>query len=237
MKRWPKQSAFATKYMPDKRQSDSAAQAVPAQDLLSIELEALARGEHSNPLHILGPHFVELSGKTSLIVRVYRPGAQSVSILWSGYGAPISAAPAAVDGVFTSTIPVQVPNVAEGQKLRPVSPNAYRIRVTYRDGHVEECHDPYAFPPLLTEFDIYLLGEGTHYANYEKLGAHIRTIEGVHGVHFGVWAPNARRVSVVGDFNRWDGRTHPMLSRGFSGIWELFVPGLSSGDLYKFEIV
>ena len=90
---------------------------------------------------------------------------------------------------------------------------------------------------VLTEFDLHLIGEGTHYFNYEKLGAHVREQEGVRGVHFGVWAPNARRVSVVGDFNHWDGRTHPMLSRGFSGIWELFVPGLDHGDLYKFEIL
>ena len=224
-------------HLPDKRQSDSGAQAAPAHDLLSIELNALARGEHSDPFHILGPHYEEVGGKTSVIVRVFRPGAESVAVIWSGRTSPISAARTAVDDIFVATIPVQVPELAVGQKLRPINPTSYRLRVTYSDGRVEEAYDAYAFPPVLTEFDLHLIGEGTHYFNYEKLGAHVREQEGVRGVHFGVWAPNARRVSVVGDFNHWDGRTHPMLSRGFSGIWELFVPGLDHGDLYKFEIL
>ena len=92
-----------------------------------------------------------------------------------------------------------------------------------------ETFDPYAFPAVLTDFDLHLMGEGTHYVKYEKLGAHVREIEGVRGVHFGVWAPNAKRVSVVGDFNAWDGRVHPMRVRGSSGIWELFLPGLDEG--------
>ena len=98
-------------------------------------------------------------------------------------------------------------------------------------------YDPYAFPPLLSDYDLHLLGEGTHYLNYEKLGAHVREIDGVKGVHFAVWAPNAQRVSVVGEFNAWDGRVHPMRSRGSSGIWEIFLPGLAEGALYKFEIL
>jgi len=223
--------------LPDKRQSDGGAQAAPAHDLLSIELTALARGEHSDPFHILGPHYEEVGGKTSVIVRVFRPGAESVAVIWSGRTSPIAAVRTAVDDIFVATIPVQVPELAVGQKLKPINPTTYRLRVTYSDGRVEEGYDAYAFPPVLTEFDLHLIGEGTHYFNYEKLGAHVREQEGVRGVHFGVWAPNARRVSVVGDFNHWDGRIHPMLSRGFSGIWELFVPGLDHGDLYKFEIL
>ena len=100
-----------------------------------------------------------------------------------------------------------------------------------------ETSDPYAFPPVLTEYDLYLSGEGTHYQKYEKLGAHVREVAGVRGVHFAVWAPNARRVSVVGNFNFWDGRVHPMRHRGSSGIWEIFIPGLDEGELYKFEIL
>jgi 1,4-alpha-glucan branching enzyme len=88
----------------------------------------------------------------------------------------------------------------------------------------------------LTEFDLHLLGEGTHYRNYERLGAHLRTHQGFGGVHFAVWAPNAQRVSVIGNFNHWDGRRHPMGTRGASGVWELFVPDLSEGEVYKFEI-
>ena len=106
-----------------------------------------------------------------------------------------------------------------------------------RMARVIETHDPYAFPPILTDYDLYLSGEGTHYLNYEKLGAHVREVAGVRGVHFGVWAPNAQRVSVVGDFNSWDGRVDAMRNRGASGIWEIFMPGLDEGALYKFEIL
>ena len=97
-------------------------------------------------------------------------------------------------------------------------------------------HDPYAFPPLLTEFDLYLLNEGRHWQSYNSLGAQLRTIDGVEGVNFAVWAPNATGVSVVGDFNRWDARRHPMRKHIPSGFWELFVPGLGEGTLYKYQI-
>ncbi len=88
--------------------------------------------------------------------------------------------------------------------------NAYRIEFHFADGNTLETLDPYAFPPLLTDYDLYLSGEGTHYQKYEKLGAHVRELAGVRGVHFAVWAPNAQRVSVVGDFNLWDGRANAM---------------------------
>ena len=107
----------------------------------------------------------------------------------------------------------------------------------YPDGNLTESYDPYAFPPLLSDYDLHLFGEGTHYLKYEKLGAHLREAEGIRGVHFGVWAPNAQRVSVVGDFDMWDGRVHAMRNRGASGIWEIFLPGLEEGTLYKFEIL
>lgn len=89
---------------------------------------------------------------------------------------------------------------------------------------------------VLTDFDLHLIGEGTHYKNYEKLGAHVMEIDGIKGVHFAVWAPNAKRVSVIGDFNHWDGKRHPMNALGDSGIWEIFIPGLDEGELYKFEV-
>src|SRR5438094_2379776 len=95
---------------------------------------------------------------------------------------------------------------------------------------------PYRFPPILGEIDVWLLSEGTHHRPYEKLGAHPAVIDGVEGVAFAVWAPNARRVSVVGNFNNWDGRRHPMRARGASGVWEIFLPQLVAGDVYKFEI-
>jgi 1,4-alpha-glucan branching enzyme len=112
----------------------------------------------------------------------------------------------------------------------------YRIRIKSYDGAISEFYDPYAFLPVLTDFDLHLIGEGSHYKTYEKLGTHIMEINNIKGVHFAVWAPNARRVSVIGDFNRWDGRRHPMRILGASGIWEIFIPGLNEGELYKFEI-
>ncbi len=112
----------------------------------------------------------------------------------------------------------------------------YRLRVENAEGHRWEFEDPYRFPPILSDFDLHLIGEGRHYEKYKLLGAHVRKHEGVAGVSFAVWAPNAERVSVVGNFNHWDGREHPMRVRGGSGVWELFIPGLCAGELYKYEI-
>ena len=112
----------------------------------------------------------------------------------------------------------------------------YRLRLTDHAGEISERHDPYAFPPLLTDFELHLFAEGTFFKAYETMGAHLRTVQGIAGVHFVVWAPNAVRVSVVGDFNQWDGRRHPMTNRGATGLWELFIPGLAESTLYKYEI-
>src|SRR5262249_11734241 len=112
----------------------------------------------------------------------------------------------------------------------------YQLEITDSAGRTRCLYDPYAFPPLLSDYDLHLFAEGTHYRTYEKLGAHRRTVEGIDGVHFAVWAPHAQRVSVVGDFNTWDGRWHPMRVRGSTGVWELFVPELGAGERYKFEI-
>ena len=112
----------------------------------------------------------------------------------------------------------------------------YRLAVEDHDGHAWDFVDPYQFRPVLGDLDLHLLAEGTHYRNFERLGAHIVTHDGFKGVNFAVWAPNARRVSVIGNFNHWDGRRHPMRTRGDSGIWELFIPDLSEGEVYKYEI-
>jgi 1,4-alpha-glucan branching enzyme len=112
----------------------------------------------------------------------------------------------------------------------------YQLRVADKNGDMKTIEDPYAFPSLLTSYDLYLIGEGNHYRIYDKLGAHPRTIDGVAGVNFAVWAPDAQRVSVVGDFNKWDDRGHVLRRHWANGIWELFVPGLGEGTLYKFRI-
>ena len=112
----------------------------------------------------------------------------------------------------------------------------YQLRATRRNGEVREFRDPYSFLPTLGEQDLYLFNEGNEHRIYDKLGSHVRNLGGVTGVSFAVWAPSAARISVVGNFNHWDGRIHPMRSLGVSGVWELFVPGLGEGEIYKFEL-
>jgi 1,4-alpha-glucan branching enzyme len=186
------------------------------------EIESLLNAEHSDPFHILGAHIVEWEEKPAIAVRAYLPGAERVWVLRDS-GA-FAAQRIHADGFFEAIFPNET----------QVFP--YRLRASYGNGNEPEFEDPYRFPPLLSEFDLYLLGEGTHYESYEKLGAHLMEVEGVRGVAFAVWAPNAQRVSVVGNFNNWDGRRHPMRSRGSSGVWELFLPGLREGELYKYEV-
>jgi 1,4-alpha-glucan branching enzyme len=113
----------------------------------------------------------------------------------------------------------------------------YRLRIEQYNGEIRQFYDPYHFLPTIDETGLYFFAEGNDRRPYQKLGAHVRVVNGVHGVSFGVWAPSAQRVSVVGDFNQWDGRYHPMRGLGSSGIWEIFIPGLSEGSLYKYEII
>ena len=151
------------------------------------------------------------------------PGAQDMSVLESATGA-VAAKGVQIhrDGFFVATLPDRK------------EPFRYRLKIS-SGGAQHEFYDLYSFPPVLGEIDIHLLAEGNHLASYRKLGAHLLIHEGVDGVAFAVWAPNARRVSVVGDFNAWDGRRMPM--RRVGGFWELFVPGLRPGHLYKYEIL
>lgn len=190
------------------------------------DAQLLLRAEHGDPFAYLGPHQVERDGARRVVVRVVQPHAVQVTVLIAGRKIPADRIEP--DGVFEATLPAEI---AE----RP-SPRDYRLRLQWQDGTASEVADPYAFPPVISEFDLHLMGEGTHYQLYETLGAHVREVEGVRGVQFAVWAPNAARVSVVGDFNTWDGRVHPMRSLGSSGVWELFLPHLADGAIYKFEI-
>ncbi len=142
---------------------------------------------------------------------------------YDGSGTPHPLRPVHPAGLWEGTLPAAL--------------RAYQLRVTDHEGRVSEVEDPYRFPSTLSDYDLHLLGEGTHYRVYDKLGAHRAHLDGVEGVIFAVWAPNAKRVSVVGDWNAWDGRRHPMRLHPGNGIWELFVPGVVEGARYKFEIL
>jgi 1,4-alpha-glucan branching enzyme len=204
-----------------------------ARDPWKEALERLVRAEDSDPFQILGPHWIERDGRRVLAIRAFRPGASEANIIWKN-GAISATKKIAPEGLFEAIV---APGDLKLRSGEPVAPSAYRVRFRFPDGNTLEILDPYAFPVLLSDYDLYLFGEGTHYQKYEKLGAHVREVEGVSGVHFAVWAPNARRVSVVGDFNLWDGRADAMRNRGASGIWEIFLPELGEGTLYKFEIL
>ena len=189
--------------------------------LSPAELTALVDATETCPHRFLGLHAL---GDGGCVVRCLLPGAVSVEV-WevaAGVGLPMERLHAV--GLFERVIPRR-------EALR------YRLRATYADGTARELEDPYRFWPTISEDDLFLLGKGDDHRVYHKLGAQLRTLDGVAGVSFAVWAPSARRVSVVGDFNLWNGRAHPMRALGASGIWELFVPGLVAGTRYKFELV
>ena len=186
---------------------------------LDRELELVRARDHPNPHRVLGAHPAD----DGVAIRAYRPGATAVRALPEG-GDSVELDPARAEGIFEGLV--------RGASL----PLAYRLEVEYLDGNTFVLDDPYRFLPTLGELDLYLAGEGRHEALWEKLGAHPREMDGVEGTAFAVWAPAARSVSIVGDFNGWDGRLNPMRSLGPTGIWELFVPGLEQGANYKFEI-
>ena len=207
----------------------------PIADPFVQAVESIVSAKHSDPFQILGPHWIEHDGGRSLAIRVFRPGATDAKILWGQSKKLFEASSVHAGGFFEAIIPAGAFPSGETPGADGISPGSYRVRFSFADGGELELYDPYAFPAVLTDYDLYLLGEGTHYHNYEKLGAHLKEIAGVRGVHFAVWAPNAQRVSVTGDFNLWDGRTHSFRNRGASGIWELFIPELPEWTLYKFE--
>jgi 1,4-alpha-glucan branching enzyme len=183
------------------------------------DLEQLAAGVHSDPHRVLGVHG---SGRAR-VVRAFRPGAEEVRVVPEG-GEPVALELRDPAGLF------------EGRAELEGPPFRYELEITFATGETHTLGDPYRFLPSLGELDLHLVGEGRHEQLYEVLGAHARELDGVAGSAFAVWAPNARGVRLVGDFNVWDGRAHPMRSLGGSGIWELFVPGLGPGNRYKFVI-
>jgi 1,4-alpha-glucan branching enzyme len=190
------------------------------------EIEAIVRGQHGDPFAVLGPHRVDAGGKPAIAVRAFLPDAATARVLPRGDGGP----PLAMERVDDA-------GLFEAVVLAATEPFAYRLEVRSADGGAREVEDPFRLPPVLTPYDLYLLAEGRHEDAYDKLGAHRRALDGKEGVLFAVWAPNARRVSVVGDFNDWDGRRHPMRRHPGAGIWEIFVPDVPEGACYKFEVL
>ncbi|MEN0112071.1 MAG: 1,4-alpha-glucan branching enzyme, partial [Planctomycetota bacterium] len=197
---------------------------------VSLEsIGALAEGRHENPFDLLGPHEVTDGGRRALAVRAFQPDSSRV---WLADPAGEAVRPMRrihPSGLYEAIFPLDDAKIGGLAKA-----GGYRLSVSDDRGGRNTMHDPYAFDPLLTDDDLHLLHEGTHYRSFDRLGAHLREIDGVRGVNFAVWAPNAEGVSVVGDFNGWSQRTHAMRKRG--GIWELFVPGLPIGTLYKFAV-
>jgi 1,4-alpha-glucan branching enzyme len=185
-------------------------------------IDALVMGEHGDPFGVLGPH---PGPKGAVTVRTFLPEAREVLLVpqdSSERAQPLS--PIHPAGLWETA-------------CEAAWPFAYRLRIIDAQGRGYEIDDPYRFPPTLTGYDLHLAGEGTHYRLYERLGSHPMRLADVDGTLFAVWAPNARRVSVVGDWNEWDGRRHPMRLHPGNGIWELFLPGVGEGVRYKFDIL
>lgn len=182
-------------------------------------IEEIVYSESANPHELLGPHVTE----AGLLIQAFLPTAAAVTvkITTSGKKFPMELADEA--GFYAVLVPRK-------------SLTDYTFLVTYDNDVTEEIHDPYAAPSQFTESDLKKFASGIHYTIYEKMGAHPMVVDGVSGVNFAVWAPCAMRVSVVGDFNLWDGRRHQMRKLGDSGIFELFIPGLKEGMIYKYEV-
>jgi 1,4-alpha-glucan branching enzyme len=185
------------------------------------EIAALLHGSHSDPFRILGPH----RAGEDLVIRVFRPEANEIQVVAANdHDKVFPADRLHIEGLYQATVP---------NESRDFS---YLLKVIAFDGSEQLLRDPYSYGPIMGEVDLHLFAEGNHQRLYDKFGAHLREIGGERGVYFAVWAPNAARVSVVGDFNFWDGRVHPMRKLVGSGVWEIFIPGIKEGAHYKFEI-
>lgn len=185
-----------------------------------IQYDELIAGKNNNPGKLLGAH----DYYDGQVITAYKPHAVRVTVMSNTGKNRKDLEPVGENGFF-------------GLYLPKKTYSKYVFETTYEDGSTVTLADPYAFEPQISDVDIYFFGEGKHYQIYEKLGAHPMKIDGVEGTYFAVWAPNARRVSVVGDFNMWDGALHPMNLMGTSGIHELFIPGVGEGAVYKFQIL
>ena len=190
-------------------------------DVPRDEVYRFVRGLHSDPFSVLGPHKVG----DDVEIRVFRPDAQAVEVVLDREpDKPIAAERSDKEGFFCASVPGAERDVP------------YHLRIVKLDGSEELTRDAYQYGPIMGDVDRHLFSEGQHWKIYENFGAHLRTIGDATGVYFAVWAPNAERVSVVGDFNAWDGRVNPMRRLLSAGVWELFLPGIKQGEHYKFEI-
>ncbi|MCW9012859.1 MAG: 1,4-alpha-glucan branching protein GlgB [Gammaproteobacteria bacterium] len=187
-----------------------------AKPTLSSGQQKILTACHHDPFAVLGLH----QEKTTARVCAFAPHTQHLSIL--------------PGDIKLNRIPES--DFFEWSGKAGEIPDRYQLKSVNSSGHESIYYDPYCFPPQLSEFDLHLFAEGKHWHIYRILGAHLHSVDGVEGVLFATWAPSAERVSVIGDFNDWDGRRHAMRNRGSTGVWELFIPGLDAGTLYKFEI-
>jgi 1,4-alpha-glucan branching enzyme len=191
-----------------------------AQVIHSDAINALINGEVGAPEHILGRH----ESDDGISIRTFRPWADTIRLVNDETKEKVKMEKIDDEGLFVASLKSSWGNVP------------YHFEAKTFDKTTEIYADPYIFEPLLSDYDMYLFGEGRHNEIYEKLGAHPREIDGVRGINFAVWAPNAYKVAVVGEFNRWDSRTHAMQSQGSIGIWEIFIPNIDVGTVYKYEI-
>ncbi|HPG38855.1 MAG TPA: 1,4-alpha-glucan branching protein GlgB [bacterium] len=188
------------------------------------DVEKITRNLHHDPFQILGPHYVKVENSNKWVIRAWLPDAKQVFVRIPQTGREVQMEPAWNSHFFQVIMP--------GWKKLEV----YQFHVIAQNGHERYIHDPYFFLPQISDDDLYLFGMGDHHKIYEKLGAHPLVVDDVAGVNFAVWAPNARNVSVVGNFNQWHGGKHQMRSLGSSGVWQLFIPDIGAGEVYKYEI-
>ena len=191
------------------------------------EVYRIIHNDHPDPFAVLGPHLIDREGVPSLAIRSFIPDAESLCVILnpgSDQRQEHQMVKVHDSGFFEAVFPGRTHVVP------------YELKKTTTSGAVEVFKDSYSFLPTLSESDLYLFNKGDHHRMYEKLGAHYAEVNGVGGIQFAVWAPSARSVSVIGNFNGWDRRKHTMRVLGSSGIWEIFIPGLPEGELYKFHV-
>ena len=193
--------------------------------LSNENMNKIVQVEHHDPFSVLGNHLITENGKAMVAVRAFDPHAEAICVVEDGTSSSRwDMRKIHKKGLFETII-------RERSEIF-----SYRLEKTFAGGTKHDEYDPYSFMPIISDYDLYLFNEGTHHHLYDRFGAHVTHLGDVSGVVFTVWAPSAKRVSVVGDFNRWDGRIHSMRMRGESGVWELFIPGLKEETIYKYEI-